>query len=551
MALLESPHRNLSTNQQSLALQSPKFTSNSSTHSLGLSSLVGTLSSNYSVTTVSTSSTVPGPGALSGKAILALGKATLRGAENLMIRRRLQAIDEKFPHNNEDEFPEAERMYQDVLELSRRDMYPDVHRSRALRIILVQIGTRQTDLLVKALTTWASVEVDLLISYLTAMFDPLRLLFTMRETGKVSSQVRAYRASLGNSESHSLGPLVLFFRQLVRYSLLHSGTQITRMIMEGSVMNFLLHLYHSNFADPFPNLNAAYDRGKSIYKLCKTLLEACSRIDQRLYNNHRRDRFYALWTMEQYLLPKLENTLRERTEMLRLTKSECVVSFIRLVSHMMDDWPQEPDGQSSIYYRVIFSLIESSGFPFEEPEINFLALRALQTFVTIGGPNINTAFRRYAASRCTENLSDLMTCIFERISQLIPLNILDWDMFISRWHEPNLGPADESTSRANGMLEVIDCFIGAAGDNQTFLDALIEADLFGILQPFLEVELRTTPVSITEHQGVALMTFNNFDLATLHLLSNRCPMGPFAFPRSRNQSILNRACIIMSRRLWG
>lgn len=80
-------------------------------------SLANTLSTtNY---TDSTSRTVPGPGALSGKAILALGKATLRGAESLIIRRKFQIISSKFPHRDDDNIKGIGKMYEDILELSR------------------------------------------------------------------------------------------------------------------------------------------------------------------------------------------------------------------------------------------------------------------------------------------------------------------------------------------------------------------------------------------------------------------------------------------------
>lgn len=69
--------------------------------------------------TDSTTHTIPGPGALSGKAILALGKATLRGAEIIIIRRRLQVISSKFPHWNFDNIKGIERMYRDIMEFSR------------------------------------------------------------------------------------------------------------------------------------------------------------------------------------------------------------------------------------------------------------------------------------------------------------------------------------------------------------------------------------------------------------------------------------------------
>lgn len=69
--------------------------------------------------TTSTTLTVPGPGAISGKAILALGKATLRGTEYLIVRRRLQIIASKFPCKDTDVIPGIEGLYDDVLELSR------------------------------------------------------------------------------------------------------------------------------------------------------------------------------------------------------------------------------------------------------------------------------------------------------------------------------------------------------------------------------------------------------------------------------------------------
>lgn len=90
---------------------------NDSTDSFSATSFTDTLSTtNYSL---STSHTVPGPGALSGKAILALGKATLRGAESLIIRRRLQVISSKFPHRDKDSIKGIEQIYEDVLEFSR------------------------------------------------------------------------------------------------------------------------------------------------------------------------------------------------------------------------------------------------------------------------------------------------------------------------------------------------------------------------------------------------------------------------------------------------
>jgi hypothetical protein len=97
--------------------RSQTYAYNDSTFSLGSTSVTNSLTASECTTT--TSSTVPGLGELSGRAILALGKVTLRGAEYVIIRRRLEVISVKFPHLNVDRIPGIEQMYDDVLELSR------------------------------------------------------------------------------------------------------------------------------------------------------------------------------------------------------------------------------------------------------------------------------------------------------------------------------------------------------------------------------------------------------------------------------------------------
>jgi hypothetical protein len=99
------------------SVQSHTNAYNNSTFSLGSTSVTNSLTA--SEYTTSTSSTVPGLGELSGRAILALGKVTLRGAEYVIIRGRLEFISAKLPHLNVDQIPGIEQMYDDVLELSR------------------------------------------------------------------------------------------------------------------------------------------------------------------------------------------------------------------------------------------------------------------------------------------------------------------------------------------------------------------------------------------------------------------------------------------------
>jgi hypothetical protein len=83
--------------------------------------------SSISYATVSTTnsaytdtSTVWGPGTLAGKALEAFGEATLRGIENIVIRRKLAALRSAFPHTDNSPGKDIDGVYDAVLELSRR-----------------------------------------------------------------------------------------------------------------------------------------------------------------------------------------------------------------------------------------------------------------------------------------------------------------------------------------------------------------------------------------------------------------------------------------------
>jgi hypothetical protein len=66
-----------------------------------------------SLTSLSTTSSTWGPGALAGKALEALG------VENLVIRRKLASFRSVFPHDNDTMIRDIEQVYDDLLELTR------------------------------------------------------------------------------------------------------------------------------------------------------------------------------------------------------------------------------------------------------------------------------------------------------------------------------------------------------------------------------------------------------------------------------------------------
>ncbi|KAJ7223538.1 hypothetical protein GGX14DRAFT_387851 [Mycena pura] len=107
-----------------------------------LASLASSLSS-LSLYTTTSSRTLWGPGALAEKAILALGKATVRGAGRVVIARRMNVIQAHLPCM--DESPGADpavmdALFDDLLELSRPGLYPDSIRHAAMDVIQARVG---------------------------------------------------------------------------------------------------------------------------------------------------------------------------------------------------------------------------------------------------------------------------------------------------------------------------------------------------------------------------------------------------------------------------
>ena len=69
--------------------------------------------------TTPSNGTEEGIGSLGGRVLYAFGEATLRGLENLVIRRKLRVVKSLFPHKDTVVDKNMEKTYDDVLELSR------------------------------------------------------------------------------------------------------------------------------------------------------------------------------------------------------------------------------------------------------------------------------------------------------------------------------------------------------------------------------------------------------------------------------------------------
>jgi hypothetical protein len=69
--------------------------------------------------TEAASSTIWGPGALTGKALVAFGKGTLRTVENAVIYRRLRIIKSHLSSKENEISSKSEQIYSDLIALCR------------------------------------------------------------------------------------------------------------------------------------------------------------------------------------------------------------------------------------------------------------------------------------------------------------------------------------------------------------------------------------------------------------------------------------------------
>ncbi|KAJ7779431.1 hypothetical protein DFH07DRAFT_936265, partial [Mycena maculata] len=129
----------------------------------------------YETASWSSSSTVPGPGALTGKVIKALGRVTIRGIDHFVIVRQLAVIAHHFPLSDEkaELIRDVDGIYADVLEFSRQGLYREEINRKSLRLLLGQIGMGETQFLVRALSRWDVLELRLFLSETLIQLAPL------------------------------------------------------------------------------------------------------------------------------------------------------------------------------------------------------------------------------------------------------------------------------------------------------------------------------------------------------------------------------------------
>ncbi|KAJ6605350.1 hypothetical protein DFH09DRAFT_1353815 [Mycena vulgaris] len=170
-------------------------------------------SSASSVYTTTSSSTQWGPGALAGKAILAIGKAVVRGVDYLVISRRMSVIKAAMPCSDDDvgRSRNLETMFDDLLELSRQALYPEAVRIQAMQTILAQIATKQTHHLRLSISKW-EIEFAELVAFLSETVGVV--LFSKRGFPD-DRLVNVYMTAVPK-EFHPWSPCIEFMAQVAR-----------------------------------------------------------------------------------------------------------------------------------------------------------------------------------------------------------------------------------------------------------------------------------------------------------------------------------------------
>ncbi|KIK61627.1 hypothetical protein GYMLUDRAFT_568772 [Collybiopsis luxurians FD-317 M1] len=169
--------------------------------------------------TESSATTVWGPGTLSGRAIKSLGEASLRGVEKLMLRWRLAKINALLPGLGSGG-SSAEKIYDDLLELSRLDFYDAKVRQKALKMIMIQIGSRETYQLLLCVVKWPREEI---IIFLSEMMPCIPLLWHTDPTAASEADMKTrleliavYRSSQLPSEAHEVLPFLDLISRLAQ-----------------------------------------------------------------------------------------------------------------------------------------------------------------------------------------------------------------------------------------------------------------------------------------------------------------------------------------------
>ncbi|KZP06842.1 hypothetical protein FIBSPDRAFT_301477 [Athelia psychrophila] len=139
-------------------------------------------------------------------------------------------------------------MYNDILEMSRQDLYSESIRFRARKLLLIQVGCRQTERLISALLEWPEEEIRL---FMVSVFDEMSVFWILPQwpTNKIVSErsSNGYFSSQADDEHHAAMPLLAFISEL-----LETRPALSRVAIYAGLLDMLFkiricysHLFNS------------------------------------------------------------------------------------------------------------------------------------------------------------------------------------------------------------------------------------------------------------------------------------------------------------------
>ncbi|KAG6911430.1 hypothetical protein DXG01_016527 [Tephrocybe rancida] len=450
-------------------------------------------------------STIPGPGALSGKAILALGKATLRGAEFIIIRRRLNAIAGKFPLPDTVNIKGLEEMYDDLLELSRLHLYAGDIRDKALQILLFQISHRDTRHFAKCLNKWPDVEIQIFLSELMTTLDPIRL---SHPDVKSELSIKAYKGGLSAWESHSLAPIVDFLGQWVQ-----SSSYDSSILFQAGILDLFLHMYVTNFRDPLADTeHGAIHRTSTLSSACNFLLTGLcgTKTGIASVSGHV---LRALWPTRPehpFTVPLGIERVQQRIDAWTTASRPVILWWLHATFDMMLDFTRIID--DSVMHDVCPDLLELAACGTVDIEVQMRALRSLHRVFTRGSIVAQRIIREYLLLQNPAHSVKIVSCIISNLSRIIPIDSAESKFFFLQWDHND----------HNVVPHFLHLFLNLAKNDKSILNLLLDADVLGLMRPFLEFELRNNPESrMAVHEGELLTVYDPSDAVILEQIKER------------------------------
>ncbi|KAJ3840605.1 hypothetical protein EV361DRAFT_918938 [Lentinula raphanica] len=210
--------------------------------------------------TFTSSSTIPGLGSLSGKAIKRFGSAVVNGVDAILIRRRLAQIEDTLGPTSDGiaEASVVKSLYDDLLELSR-PVYGMAIRTRAFRVIMSKVGGMNFEDLAQAIIRWPiSDSYDLLKSMMACLrqdsnHSETQSVHNLLDSTKpprldifLAAGNDAYRSRLPFAPS-KIDPrksLAIAFLMFIAFSVVSSSKpSFSRLVLEIDLLSFLTHFY--------------------------------------------------------------------------------------------------------------------------------------------------------------------------------------------------------------------------------------------------------------------------------------------------------------------